>query len=668
MRCIQRAALLAGSLLLPTHASAQVTTYTYTGSLISGSITVAQPVAPITPSHTFDIVTPISFSFTTSYGAVDNTSTLQAPPFAFEIFGTDSNINPTSWSASLFWFAPTGELYGLWLVSPPGAFVPPPVCGFEPLGSPGTVLAAEVVIHWPAPQNGNPLPCDTYVSTPTPGTWTTAKAGTVILSVSGPAANNALGIFPTDAIAVSFTVGQSYSNVTISADLIGNFTGTVYLTNQIGPRTTAAANEIAAAIFTSSNPGITLVGTLQPVLTGVTLQPGTYYLVFTGAQVSGFAQGIQNTLSPTITADVGASQDGFVYYTNSPSGYIPADSFLKAGPGTGVLEYAVTGTPISGGCTVTPSGRKFTAAGGLGSFLVTNVNCNSTPAATTSDSWITLLPGPYVCARPTPTSSCPPPPASGSVQFAIAKNPTSSARTGQILVSGQAFTVAQAGVSSICSFSVTPLSQVAPAAGGPLTPVRVVASSSSCTWGASVNAGSALQVTSGQSGTGNGIVSLSVSPNSGATRTLTATIAGQTVSVQQNGPSLVCGAVDVSSSVTIRQVSFSSGWPGLYFGVGSDAETISIKNNTSSTLQNLFLVLHGIPVYPIPATSPEYSLVIPASQNTSCFRTPLPEQMISLGSIGSQQTITVDMSFNFINDYYGHGMNSWTLLSGLPNK
>ncbi len=169
-----------------------------------------------------------------------------------------------------------------------------------------------------------------------------AAVGTTIISVSGPAANNAPGIFPTDAIGVSFTVGQSYSNVTISADLIGNFTGTVYLTNQIGPGTTAAANEIAVATFTSSNPGNTLVGTLQPVMTGVTLQPGTYYLVFTGAQVSGFAQGIQNTLSPTITADVGASQDGFLYYTDSPSGYVPTDSFLKGGPGSGVLEYSVT--------------------------------------------------------------------------------------------------------------------------------------------------------------------------------------------------------------------------------------------------------------------------------------------------------------------------------------
>lgn len=66
MRYMEGAALLAGSLLVPTHVGAQVTTYTYTGSVVSGSITVAQPIAPITPSHTFDLVTPTSFSFITS--------------------------------------------------------------------------------------------------------------------------------------------------------------------------------------------------------------------------------------------------------------------------------------------------------------------------------------------------------------------------------------------------------------------------------------------------------------------------------------------------------------------------------------------------------------------------------------------------------------------------
>jgi hypothetical protein len=202
-----------------------------------------------------------------------------------------------------------------------------------------------------------------------------ATVGTTIISVSGPAANNAPGIFSTAVVAFSFTVGQFYSNVTISADLIGNFTGTVYLTNKIGPGTTAAANQIAAATFTSSNPGITLVGTLQPVMTGVTLQPGTYYVVFIAANPSGaFAQGIQNTLSPTIAADVGASQDGFIYFTESPSGYVPANSFFKGGPGSGVLEYAVTtgsqgpgptGCPVSAptGSTVDFTDRAaFTAA------------------------------------------------------------------------------------------------------------------------------------------------------------------------------------------------------------------------------------------------------------------------------------------------------------------
>src|SRR5712692_2522479 len=75
-----------------------------------------------------------------------------------------------------------------------------------------------------------------------------ARSDATVISVTGPAANNPIGIFPDQSIAVSFTIGTSYSGVTISADLIGSFSGTAYLTDQIGPGTTAA-NQIASASF-----------------------------------------------------------------------------------------------------------------------------------------------------------------------------------------------------------------------------------------------------------------------------------------------------------------------------------------------------------------------------------------------------------------------------------
>jgi len=344
--------------------------------------------------------------------------------------------------------------------------------------------------------------------------------------------------------------------------------------------------------------------------------------------------------------------------------YIPAAPFMSTVQGNFTLQLQTSG------CGLSPSAQTFTSAGGLGSFFVTSAPCGTTPAsATTPDSWITLLPGPYACAPPTPTSSCPPTPTSGSMQFAIAKNPSGSGRTGQIFVSGQAFNVNQAGVSATCSFGVIPDSEVAPAAGGPLTPVRVFASSN-CSWTAAVDPGStsALQVTAGASSVGNGIVYLSANSNSGAARTLTVTIAGLTFPIQQSGVGLVCGATDVSSSVTLAPTDFSQGLPAL---ISYDSETITIRNNTGSTLQNpqgLWLVLHNIPHYPLPfSIFSDYALYSPYWEYTACFQTRF-EQMLLLGSIAPGQTVTEVLTFRSINFAQEHGMNSWTLLSGKPNK
>jgi len=375
------------------------------------------------------------------------------------------------------------------------------------------------------------------------------------------------------------------------------------------------------------------------------------------------------SISATIgTASVGIiSISGQVNQTNGTlqgvMQYIPPAPFMSTVQGNFTLQLQTSS------CGLSSSAQTFTSAGGLGSFFVTSAPCATTPAsATTPDSWITLLPGPYVCALPTPTSSCPPPPTSGSVQFAIAKNPSGSGRTGQIFVSDQTFNVTQAGVSSACSFTVSPASQLAVAAGGPLTPVTVLASSNSCSWDASVTAVRGLQITSVPFGTGNGIVTLSASPNTGAARTLTVTIAGQTVLVQQIGSGLVCGATDVSSFVTINKTSFTSGWPGgILFGIGLDAETITITNDTGSTLDNLWLVLHNLPYSVFPPGGYDYVLFSPPSQFTACFRTP-PEQMLPLGNLGPGQTITEYLTFEFFNIYRAHGITTTTVLSGAPNK
>lgn len=110
-----------------------------------------------------------------------------------------------------------------------------------------------------------------------------------------------------------------------------------------------------------------------------------------------------------------------------------------------------------------------------------------------------------------------------------------------------------------CSFSLSASSQTFPASGGAGT-VNVI-TTSGCGWTTSSNA-SWITVTSGTSGTGNGTVGFSIAANTGAARSGTLTIAGQTYTVNQNAgtpgslaiatpPSLAAGSVGNPYSVTV---------------------------------------------------------------------------------------------------------------------
>jgi hypothetical protein len=213
------------------------------------------------------------------------------------------------------------------------------------------------------------------------------------------------------------------------------------------------------------------------------------------------------------------------------------------------------------------------------------------------------------------------------------------------------------------------------ARGGTVTGT-VIPSSRGCGWTAAVDVGSAgvMSVTDGNVGTGNGLVMLFLLSNTGlAPRTLTATVAGQSISVIQSGqvPVAVCGAYDVSGSVT-QSFDFSKGLPGL-FGDTTDDEKVYITNNTGSTLTNLYYVLRGIPVsglaggysvssYDVNGGYPSFTWGI-----TTCYRSD-GDQMLSLGNLRPGQTITLDIGFSQFWPYFGHGTLGTTLFSGKPNR
>ena len=82
-----------------------------------------------------------------------------------------------------------------------------------------------------------------------------------------------------------------------------------------------------------------------------------------------------------------------------------------------------------------------------------------------------------------------------------------------------------------CSYAIAPTSESIGASGGAGSPIAVT-TSANCTWTVSSNA-SWITITSAASGIGNGSVTFSVAANSGAARSGTLTVGGQTFTVDQ---------------------------------------------------------------------------------------------------------------------------------------
>jgi len=109
-------------------------------------------------------------------------------------------------------------------------------------------------------------------------------------------------------------------------------------------------------------------------------------------------------------------------------------------------------------------------------------------------------------------------------------------RLGASVACGLGFSACWIGCSSptppSCVYTVSRMSITFPAAGGSDT--VSVTTGRSCTWSSTSSAGW-LAITSGNSGTGNGTVSVSAGANGPSSRSATLTVAGQTVAVSQEG-------------------------------------------------------------------------------------------------------------------------------------
>lgn len=123
---------------------------------------------------------------------------------------------------------------------------------------------------------------------------------------------------------VSWTQTSTHSQVSISAMLNGSgntvggtTAGTFYLMTQVGPNTTTA-NELARSSFSVSTLG------MVPLFTGLTLGPGTYYLVGSGSGPGGWEL---STVDESVVTAPGVSLNINNFLAEAYNPYAPANSF-----------------------------------------------------------------------------------------------------------------------------------------------------------------------------------------------------------------------------------------------------------------------------------------------------------------------------------------------------
>ncbi len=267
-----------------------------------------------------------------------------------------------------------------------------------------------------------------------------------------------------------------------------------------------------------------IVGAPQPAPAQAVVNATTGTLPFT-AMVSGIPGVTLSASSGTGPTTLNLNLDTTQVTAGTYAGVVALNSPQSAGGYTGVPVVLTVLAPPPCDYTLNPASGSGVAGGGAGAFTV-NTGSLCAVTASTTDSFITITGSPAN--------------GSGTVSYNLTANTGTTARTGNITVNGVNFAITQFG--SACSLAISPNSINVTAAGGQAS-VNVTASNGACTWSASGLGAAPV------SGTGNGTVTLTIpSSSSSSSQALTATVAGQTFTVNQGGVNCVTSLSASSAS------------------------------------------------------------------------------------------------------------------------
>ena len=211
----------------------------------------------------------------------------------------------------------------------------------------------------------------------------------------------------------------------------------------------------------------------------------------------------------TISSGASGSGTGTVAYTVDASSGPARSGVLTIGGQTFTVSQA-------NGCSISLSPPNVSVpAGGAKNSVGITAGAGCSWSASSGVPWITITSGGNGSGN-------------GTVAYTVDAS-SGPARSGALTIGGQTFAVSQA---SGCNYQVNPTSfNVGPPGGTRSATVTVGAG---CTWTVTTNV-TWITVTNGVSGTGSGSTEFVIAPNIVGSRTGTVTVAGQTVTVNQNG-------------------------------------------------------------------------------------------------------------------------------------